>query len=413
MNYKLKLTLLIIVLLCIYQHGFTSELKTGLKVSAEYDDNVNLANDRDQKKREETIVHLIPSVEWLNTHKEHQLIMGFMGDYRTAPLASNERQISEWNYGLHASLDLKFPKGFNLILFDEYAETRFDHTLYEESGTSRAKSNDLGAKVKYAFVERLKFEGKYVHGWEQIKDPNRVVEERDSDTLEARLNVPVLESTSVYGKYRYKIVESDTVTARNYERVRLAAGLKWKGVYRFYAWGEIGKEEVDFESPLMKDYDNVAAEIGLGIRFTDNTTSEVSVGQDGFGNTTLAAWFEYDSAPQEFVVRLSGRRETRVSFSTQYPSGELIMHNLDLELVKENIISRFTLTLNANYQTQEAYTADRIINDRIYTGRVQVDYPVQDWLRLGAHGQYSQRISDDYVNEYENKRLGVFVAFMF
>jgi long-subunit fatty acid transport protein len=68
-------------------------------------------------------------------------------------------------------------------------------------------------------------------------------------------------------------------------------------------------------------------------------------------------------------------------------------------------LNRVEAGLTGSYQIQDtASSVETLI------GRFTLDYPIQDWIKAGAHYQYATRTADDAGEEYDDNRIGLFVT---
>jgi len=383
------------------------QTKTDIIVSGEYDDNVNLKNGTDEETKEDFILNFNPVIDVLFPYKEHIFSLNFDSDYKKG---IKESDLSDFNMNFTGAADFSFAEKLKISLKNEYTDRRFDNALYEESGINRRRSNFSRISFDYKFMERLKAEGGYGHNWDEIENDHQAKEDRNTDAFDGKFFLPVTDSIVTYLSYFSENQSCDENESRNYDDNRYATGLKWTGPYRFSAWIEGGHEKIDFESSYMEDYSNVVGKIGLEIKFTESTKGEISAGQDGYGNAIYNGNIDYNYA--DMAVRLSIDKHTSVSFSTLYPAGVLETTTANLKVSKK-FIEKFTLSLQGSFQNYESFSQNVLREDKIWIGRTSVDYPIQEWLKVGAHYQHSRRDSKLIENEYKDNRVGMFVMFTF
>lgn len=375
-------------------------------VGIEYDDNIYLES-KDEGPEEDTVMHIIPSLNIEYPYDSHAFSLGLFADYRKG-LSTD---LSEINWGGEGLLDFNFSGGLNLKLKDTYLDTRFDQELDGEPGVSKSRSNHYGFEASYPFGERLQIEGGYLRGWEEYEEEPDVWEV-DTDDFYAKLSFPITWSTVGYVSYDYFKQVSDEQKYRDYDSHHYQIGVDWRGPYRFWLGGKVGYEDIDYDDPTEEDYDDITWEARLGVKYTEIMDSEFWVGGDGYGNPIYGGNLNYrysaDTVTQVYALKQTNRSFSSSSDSATYESARFGLTH------KTKIIQMFDLSLDGSYEIQDPSTTTAgYDDDKIWRGRVDVSYPWRDNIKIGTYYQYAQRDSDETSYEYENNRVGAYATVSF
>ena len=376
---------------------------TVLVLEGEYNDNVNLSDGKTEGVEEDFLLHIMPSINLGMSHLEHNFSLVFSADYREG--FSTEH--SETNYNIQGQIDLNFPSGLNLRVFDTYNRSRFDEGLDSEAGISNTQSNTWGVSTSYSLVERLRPEAKYEHRWLEFEEDTHLGQslvEKVVDTIEGQLSFPVYRSVSGTVSGFFEQQDSDERKESNHRTRSYLAGLRWQGPYRFTVSAAAGREDIDFEQRDQKDYDNTIYSITLGIRFTEAIDGELTYGTDGYDNSTYDGRLNY-AYSEETSARLFATKSTQVSFSSS--SAGSAYENLRTGInFTTRFLERVTTALDVSYQTRKSFD-DNDVDDKIWIGKISLQYPLREWLKAGAYYQYATRDSIRVNNDYDNNRVGM------
>ena len=382
---------------------------TEVRLSGEYDDNVNLGSDVDtiggvgEEVQDDFVFHVMPTIDVLLPHKDHTFFLNLGGDYRKG----TDTDLSETNVNVSGGVDLSFSGGLQLRLSDTYNRSSFDQDLYEVPGISDSESNTYSVEAAYTFVQRLGVEGKYDHRWEEFEEDGGTAT-RDIDIFDGKLSIPVTRAIVAYISCAFEIQDSDERTNRNYQDNRYVVGAKWTGPYRFSVWAEGGYEDINFELPTQRDYDNVVGEIGIEVKLTESSEAALSFGKDGYDNTIYEGSIVCHPT-EDASARFSVSKRTPTTFTGTFLSSVYESTRLSLQLQKR-FIDRVTATLEGSYQIQEPASEVEHRKDKIWIGRISLDYPIQEWMKVGTHYQYATRKSVREQDEYEDNRVGMFAT---
>ena len=66
--------------------------------------------------------------------------------------------------------------------------------------------------------------------------------------------------------------------------------------------------------------------------------------------------------------------------------------------------------MEGSYQIQEPTSEVEHRKDKIWVGKISLDYPIQEWMKVGTHYQYATRKSVREQDEYEDNRVGMFAT---
>ncbi|XOF34051.1 MAG: hypothetical protein ACL93V_01770 [Candidatus Electrothrix sp. YB6] len=370
--------------------------------NTEYDDNINLSSglEEDDELKNDLLFHAVPAIELIHSYIDHKFHFGLTGDYRKGT-SSN---ISDTNINTSAGIDLNFPGGLSVNLFNIYTDTTFDQNLTEEAETSDRRTDRYQIHAAYKFGLRLKAEGGYDHLWQEFDDePESTV--YDSDTVDGRLTVPVSIAWESYFSGFLETFESEQAVERNCDTLRYLFGVQRRSrSKRLFIWLEAGYEHIDYTADERNDFAEVIGATGAKIVFTPRSSISLSLGKNGYGRIKYAALFRHNYS-DKLDVRLSADKRTRKSFSVVTDEQFYDTARLKLSL-STAFMEKFKVSLEGSYQLLQ-YTEPVTT----WTGRAALDYQIQDWLKVGGHYQYSSRTSDNTAREYDDSRIGFFITF--
>ncbi|MCI5144061.1 MAG: hypothetical protein D3923_00720 [Candidatus Electrothrix sp. AR3] len=401
----------IVFLLCFFlpnvlfsmQLGST-EGTTALTLNAEYDDNINLSSGTKQNAaiKDDILLHVIPAIDLTHSYLDHAVHFNLTGDYRKG----TDSNISDINTKTSADIALNFPGGLSLGFFDLYTNTTFDQQLDDESGLSDNRSNRYEVNAAHKFGVRLRAEGRYEHTWKEFDDqPDKRV--YDTDTVEGRVTVPVSTSWEAYITGFFETLDSEQAKERNRDDRRSVLGLQWSGAYRFSLWLEGGYEQIDYEASEKEDFAEPMGEIGGKITFTPRSSMSLSLGKNGYGNLKYAGLLSHNY-DDKLNIQLSVNKDTNTSFSTTLDEDIYERTKFQLAL-RTTFMNRFLANFIGSYQVLDYGEFSEPV--KTWLGKMSVDYPIQGWIKVGGHYQYSFRKSDHTETEYDNNRIGLFVTF--
>jgi len=380
----------------------------GIKVMAEYDDNINLENDTDTPAKDDLIVHTNPTLEVALPYKDHVFSLSLGADYRKGTMHDD---ISDLNMYATGDMQFSFPGGLNMGLRNQFEETRFDNALYEEPGVSKTRSNLTSLSSDYTWGERMKVEGIYGHLYKRIEDQDQVTDRQNNDSIRGTIHVPVATNIVHYIKGFYERQKSDLLDHHSYDDRGYLFGLKLEGPYRFSIWGEIGYEEVDYKLGIMEDYKDAIWGTGVEILFTELTTGKVRIGQDVYSNVEFNVDLNHQFR-ESTIMSVNLSRSTQPSYSTSYPGGALKTDSAQLNLT-QRILEKWTLKIDGGYRIQRSFSDNIYWKYRVYLGKIGLEYLIQEWMTTGFYYQYAQREADRSTDDYTNNRVGAFISFIF
>ncbi|WP_339136138.1 MAG: hypothetical protein WGN25_20010 [Candidatus Electrothrix sp. GW3-4] len=374
-----------------------TEATLGVTLSAEQDDNIDLVNDAD--KEEDLTFHVIPAFDMTHFFNDHNLNLLLNGDYRQGA----DMVDGEINLEAGVGMDLNFTGGLQIALSDTFEKEQFDQHLYTEIGVSDSQRNTYRLQSSYSFGERTSVEAAYSHLWEEYDDqPEKTV--YDTDTVNGRLTIPVTRRWKSYLAAELSSVDSDRATSRNQEDVEGVLGFLWEGPNRFSCWLEGGLGEIDYDDAGEEDFSEAIGETGIEVKLTPWTSLQASVGTNSYGSLKYNGGFRHNFYDKlELTLQASRNRLRSYTLQSITDTYDVTLFKLAL---KSTLLERIEAGLTASYQI-----LDQVDSLETLIGKATLDYPIQDWLKAGAHYQYATRAADKAEEEYNDNRIGFFVTF--
>ena len=378
-----------------------TEATLSVTMSAEQDDNITLSSDTagDVAKEDDLIFHVIPELDMTRFFGDHNLNANLNGDFRKgADIVDGEMNLEA---GIGA--DFNFAGGLMIGLSDTYKNEEFDQQLYTEVDVSDHQVNTYEIKTAYSFGERTSLEAAYSHMWEEYDDePVKTV--YDTDTVGGRLTIPVSTRWRSYLAGGVETIESDENPIRNEDNVQGVLGFRWEGPNRFSCWLEGGFGEIDYEAEGLEDYSETIGETGVEIALTAWSFLQASVGANNYGELTYEGIFRHNFKDKlELTLGASQSSYRSYVLNSAENTYEMAIYRLGL---KSTFWERIEAGLTASYQL-----LDKTDSLETFIGKATLDYPIQDWIKAGAHYQYATRTADNAGEEYDDNRIGLFITF--
>ena len=378
-----------------------TEATLGVTLSAEQDDNVTLSSETvgDIAKEDDMVFHVLPKLDMTHFFGDHNLNAMLNGDFRKGADIVD----GEMNLEAGVGVDFNFAGGLMIGLSDTYTNEEFDQGLYTESGVSDSQENVYALKTAYSFGERTSVEVDYSHEWEEYDDkPTTTV--YDSDTINGRVTIPISTLWKSYLKGTVYSIESDEATIRNNDKTNGVLGFRWEGPSRFSYWLEGGVSEIDYENEGLEDYSEAIGETGVEVALSAWSSLRASVGSNSYGELTYEGILRHNFS-EKVTLTLGASRDTLSSYllNSTDSTYEVSTYRLGLN---STFLERVEAGLSASYQIQDK------TNNSVETliGKATLDYPIQDWIKAGAHYQYATRTADNAGDEYDDNRIGLFVT---
>lgn len=384
-----------------------TEATLGITLSAEQDDNITLSSDT--AKEDDLVFHVIPALDITHFLNDHNLNTTLNGDYRKGADIVD----GEINLEAGVGVNFNFAGGLMISLSDTYEKEEFDQHLYTETGLSDSQQNSYGINAAYSFGERTAVEASYSHLWEEYEDDleeavnGQAVNGQavyDTDIINGRLTIPVSTRWKSYLDAQFNTIKSDEVAIRNTDDIQGVLGFRWEGPSRFACWLEGGFGEIDYENEGLEDYSEAIGETGVEIALTPWTSLRASVGSNSYGKLKYEGDFRHNFR-EKLELRLGAVQETMRSYSLTSTENTYDVAAFRLEL-NSTFWERIEAVLTASYQLQDK-TDDSV---ETLIGKATLDYPIQDWIKAGAHYQYATRTADNVGEEYDDNRIGLFVT---
>jgi hypothetical protein len=371
----------------------------------EYDSNVNLADGKNREIKKDFVFYINPGIVFNHHYLQHVTTFYCEGNYRKGW----NTDLSNLNSHLGGDVDLKFPGGLQFNVYDKYLNSSFDQALWDEVGILSRQSNKIGAAVSYNMTNRLTMDTRYNHVWDEFEYQSKLTA-RNIDDISAKISFPVLNSTSGYVTGSYLIQDSRERLDKNHNNSKVLTGIKWSGRYRFSFWLDGGYQDISYNLPLLKDYRNAIGNIGIQIKISETMNSEIYAGRDGYGNIVYGFSYGFDYLEQ-MLIYLSVKKETITSFSSAHLSGIFEYTRARLQFVKR-LYQKLTFNTDYNYQLQDADDRNNKRKSHTWIGNVNLYYPIQDWIKIGIHYQYSLRESFKNEYEFEDNRIGFYITLL-
>jgi hypothetical protein len=371
----------------------------------EYDSNVNLADGENREIKEDLVFYVNPGIVLKHHYLQHVTTFNCEGNYRKGL----ETDLSNLNLNLGGDVDLNFPGGFRLKVYDKYSNSSFDQALWDEVGIYSRQTNKIGTVVSYNPATILMMETQYNHGWNEFEYQSQLTA-RNIDEILGKISFPFLTSTSGYISGGYLIQDSRERLDKNYNNSKVSAGIKWSGPYRFSFWIDGGYQDISYNLPSLKDYRNIIGNIGIQIKISETMNTEMYAGRDGYSNIVFGFNYGFNYLDQ-LSVHLSIKKETVTSFSSAHVSGIFEYTRVRLQFVKR-LYKKFTFSSDLNYQLQDSEDNAEDRKSHTWIGNVNLYYPIQDWIKIGAQYQYSERYSFKPEYEFVDNRIGFYITLL-
>jgi hypothetical protein len=377
-----------------------TEATLGITLSAEQDDNVTLSSDTpgDVAKEDDLVFHVIPTLDMTRFFGDHNLNAMLNGDFRKGA------DIVDGEVNLEAGLgmDFNFAGGLMIGLSDKYTNEEFDQGLYTERGITDSQTNTYGVNTAYSFGERTSVKAGYSHRWEEYDD-EPVKSVYDTDTVNGRVTVPIATEWTSYLDGHFSTIESDEISIRNNDDSRGVLGFRWEGPNRFSCWIEGGVGEIDYENEALEDYSEAIGEVGMEVALSAWSSLHASAGQNSYGELKYEGVFRHNFN-DKLELTLGASQDTLRSYSliSTEPTYDVTSFRLGLH---STFWERIEAGLTGSYQIQ-----DNTDSVETLIGKATLDYPIQEWIKAGAHYQYATRTADNAGEEYDDNRIGLFVT---
>lgn len=378
----------------------TTEATLGVTLSAEQDDNVFLSSEipPDSAKEDDLIFHLMPTLDVTHFLGDHNLTANLKGDFRKGA------DIVDGEVNLEAGVgaEFNFAGGLMIGLSNTYKNEQFDQGLYAETGVTDSQTNTYGVTTGYNFGERTSVRAGYSHKWEEYDD-QPVKSVYDTDKVNGRITIPIATEWQSYLDGQFSTIESDEISIRNNDKSRAVIGFRWEGPNRFSYWIEGGIGEVDYENDALEDYSEGVGEIGVEVALSAWSSLQAAIGQNSYGKFRYEGVFRHNFS-DKVELTFGANQDTLSSYSTTSSDKTYDVTSFRLGL-NTTFLNRVEAGLTGSYQIQD--TANSV---ETLIGRFTLDYPIQDWIKAGAHYQYATRTADNAGEEYDDNRIGLFVT---
>jgi hypothetical protein len=372
----------------------------------EYDSNVNLADGKTRKVKEDLVLYLNPGVVCKHHYLQHITTFNFETNYRKGM----KTDLSNVNLNIGGNVDLKFPAGLQLKIYDKYMKSAFDQALWDEVGIFNRLANKVGTAISYIPLRRFLMETQYDHTWNEYEYQSGLTA-RTIDNVSGKMLYPFATDVSAYFSGGYLIQKSKERLDKNYNDSKVLAGIKWNGPYRFNLWFDLGYQDISYNLPALKDYRNMIGNIGLQIKISEMMNSNIYAGSDGYSNIVFGLNYKFDYLEQ-LLINFLVKKETISSFSWAHETAIFEYTKAALQLVKR-LYLKFTVSSEIIYQLQDSENGNNDRKNHTWIGNLNLYYPIQDWLKVGVIYQYSERYSfSNEYNKYEFKdnRIGFYLT---
>ncbi|MCW5211473.1 hypothetical protein VU04_01010 [Desulfobulbus sp. TB] len=376
-----------------------TEATLGVTLSAEHDDNIFLSSETAGDPAEDDLIfHVMPTLDMTHFLGDHNLTANLQGDFRKGADIVD----GEMNLEAGVGVEFNFAGGLMIGLSDKYKNEEFDQGLYAETGVTDSQTNTYEVKTAYNFGERTSIRAGYSHKWEEYDD-KPVESVYDTDKVTGRLTIPVSTEWQSYLDGRFSTIESDEISIRNNDKSRGVIGFRWEGTNRFACWIEGGLGEIDYENDALEDYSEGVGEVGIEVALSVWSSLQAAVGRNSYGKARYEGVFRHNFN-DKMELTLGANQNTLSSYSTTSSDTTYDVTSFRLGL-NTTFLNRVEAGLTGSYQIQDT---KRSVETLI--GKFTLDYPIQDWIKAGAHYQYATRTADNAGEEYDDNRIGLFVT---
>ena len=360
----------------------------GLTVEEVYDDNIysgNGTNTNNELEESDWITHMKPSLVFnYALDKRGSLSLGYQGDLAYY----GETEENNWQTHKGAfKFDYTAPGGVIIGINNTYSDAEDPYGAANEYGLGQLTerwNNDLSTKLGYNFGNRLKvflFYNFYKQDYDLEGDYSQ---DYDSHEFGTGFELKLLPKTWGFIRYHYGEQDyfthgagsgSDETNDSDYDWQRVNAGLTWE------SGAKIGGE-LNF-GYQWKDYDNATDADGDLYEDKDTWIAATSLNYDATSTTKL-------------LLNISRELKESGSDTNEY------YENTSLGMtLKQEILRKFTLSAGFTYSYSD-YNLP-VINPREddnYSGSLDFEYEIQDWLSAGIGYDYSRKDSNDIANDY-------------
>lgn len=365
------------------------EIHPSIGLMETYTDNIYVSYD-DKAKESDYITTLSPGIQFLLPLKRHSFQVSYKADINRY---SNNNETDYTNHLFDGALSLDFPGGLIFTLSDNYSIATIIRKWKEQAGVSGSgdpyreldyKANNLNAKVRYNFVDRLA-----VAVWYNNYDFDYDESYDDSGSYNRNLGGGSIfyrftAKTEALIEYNYSRVDYDTHNTNDNKNNMVYIGLSFDPTAKLNGYLKLGWVEKKYDKTVSGRDDSL-----------DKFSSLVDLGYN------ISAYNQ---------LRLKVYRAIEEDLDTNIP-----FTKNDVNMNFRHVLAwneRINLNANVGYgtfdfeksATDTDYTS-KIRDDEKWYGGVGVGYAIQKWLKFDLNYAYSDNDSNFKKYDYSENRV--------
>ena len=365
------------------------EIHPSIGLVETYSDNIYVSYD-DKAKESDYITTLSPGIQFLLPLKRHSFQVSYKADINRY---SNNNETDYTNHLFDGVLSLDFPGGLIFTLSNNYSIATIIRKWKEQAGFSGAgdsyreldyKANNLNAKVRYNFVDRLavavwynNYDFDYDESYDDLGSYNRNL---GGGSIFYRFTA----KTEALIEYNYSKVDYDTYNTNDNENNMVYIGLSFDPTAKLNGYLKLGWVEKKYDKTVSGRDDSL-----------DKFSSLVDLGYN------ISAYNQ---------LRLKVYRAIEEDLDTNIP-----FTKNDVNMNFRHVLAwneRINLNANVGYgtfdfeksATDTDYTS-KIRDDEKWYGGVGVGYAIQKWLKFDLNYAYSDNDSNFKRYDYSENRV--------
>lgn len=365
------------------------EIHPSLGLMETYSDNIYLSYD-DKAEESDYITTLSPGIQFLLPLKRHSFQVSYKADINRY---SNNNETDYTNHLFEGVLSLDFPGGLIFTLSDYYSIATIIRKWKEQAGVSGSedpyreldyKANNLNAKVRYNFADRLAvavWYNNYDFDYDEIYDDlgsyNRNL---GGGSIFYRFTA----KTEALIEYNYSRVDYDIYNADDNKNNMVYIGLSFDPTAKLNGYlklGWVGKKYDKAVSGRDDSLDEFSSLIDLGYNVSDYNQLRLKVYRAIEEDLDTNVPFTKNDVNMNFRHVLAWNEKINLNANVGYG------------------------TLDFEKSTTDTDGTNKIRDDKKWYGGVGVGYAIQKWLKFDLNYAYSDNDSNFKRYDYSENRV--------
>ncbi len=373
-------------------------VKPGLTLQEVYDDNIYLGSGTNaigEREESDWITHIIPNIMLdYSLHERGGIKLGYLGDFAYYKDDSN----NDWkNHKGIFGLNYKAPVGLIVGIDNRYTRVQDPYSSDNEYrlGVPQIERwhNDLKTKIGYELRNLFRIFAYYNYYKQKYDEEIDYSQNYDCNEVGAGIEKKILPLT--WGFLRYFHRKTDYYTHRKGVTDFNDADFSYDSVKMGLAWDPGAKIEGELNfGYTWKKYDNDADVSGSQYNDKNTWIASTLLSYKPTVKTTLG------------LALIKALRDVGAD-TTEYFDDTGISINL-----KQVIISELSLLVGVAYSTHDY--EDSIDNpgreDDNYTGRLGIEYLINEWLMAGADYTYREKNSNYGEYDYKENKFRIILG---